>query len=252
MKVSTVQAVTLVLFTVCFVFQLIPLLTVPISQGLLLAKFQGYKFGVFGWCYVDRSKDIQICRHSWKSDSGPDAKYSLKLLFPSLYRIALSKLLVVHPIAFAFTCTSWLMSMGIAFTKYGYNPRFVLLAAVWSMFTFVLSLLAFLVDLLLFVNKLEWPGWLILASTVILAFQCSMLWTLRRKVTARQYVNCGQAQQFHRLDRERLCHIQTVDTASISFEDVSSNEVYPLERVPYPREELSEPENSYYTHSFIT
>lgn len=250
MKLLTYKIVTVVLFTVCFVFQILPLLTVPVSKGLILSEFQGFRFGVFGRCYVDNDQNMHICHHDWKADTEATAEYSLKILFPSLYTIALSRLLIVNPIAFAFTCVAWIISWCIVFTKYGNEPRFVLISAVWTMLTFVLSLLSFLVDLLLFVNKLAWPGWLILAATVILAYQCYILWALRRKVSARRYVYCGYAQQLHRMDRESP--ESTLRSQSSSYNKHSNSEVYSLERVPCSRENLAEPETSYYTQSFVT
>lgn len=58
-----------------------------------------------------------------------------------------------------------------------------------SLLSFVLTLLAFLADILLFIPRLSWLGWLQLLPLVVLAMTASMLCFIKRSVSSRRYLD---------------------------------------------------------------
>ena len=245
MHLFDLRTLLAILVSICVVFQAFPLATVPLNKNLILGQYMGYHFGVFGWCFVDKGVTI-ACHCKFRPDSIETYKYTDQLLFPSLYKVTISTLLVVHPVSFAFTCILWIMALIIRLSRFGRCPIFILSAATWSLAAFLLALLSALVDLLLFVNKLKWPGCLVLASVPLMAICCSWLWSLRRQVSAIFYERKAYATQtYSRFDSMELSHIDTKFS-----DDQSIYETYTLERVPYSKNEaIEEPALTYYTSS---
>ena len=67
-----------------------------------------------------------------------------------------------------------------------HSPRYLLFLLIFSFPTLLISLLAFLVDILLFVPHLQWGGWIVLASTIIIC-GCSVLTcAMRRTLVSRK------------------------------------------------------------------
>lgn len=161
-----------VLLLVALVLQLLPLLTVPISSRLTLCTYQNYAFGVFGYCSPDG------CRFSYNvsiSDSG--------FALPSNTKRSIAKLLVVHIISFVFTAVYFVLS--VLLNIFNMNLKFLIFLLLWSLVTFLLNLLTFLVDILLFSPYLNWIGWLLLATPVIIAVSSASICLIRRNLSSR-------------------------------------------------------------------
>ncbi|CCH46689.1 pH-response regulator protein [Wickerhamomyces ciferrii] len=181
MAVRIRPATTLaVVLAIAFAFHLITILSVPITSSITLCTYDGYKFGVFGLCHGDKCSNPAI-GYSGKELGDVDG-FSL----PSNARHSVSKLLVVHPIAAGFVLISLVSSVLLHWHGPSNSLRFLFFLLLWTIPSFLISLLSFLVDILLFVPHLDWGGWIILASTVLIAISGVLLCIMRRTISSRR------------------------------------------------------------------
>ncbi|KAL6453994.1 RIM9 pH-response regulator protein palI/RIM9 [Candida maltosa Xu316] len=98
---------------VCWVIQLLPVISVPLTSpdyNIYLSNYGTYKFGVFGICDVNRQlcSDPRIGYPSTNStfySFNDEESYGYGgVVLPSNVRYTISKLLVVHVVAFCFSC----------------------------------------------------------------------------------------------------------------------------------------------------
>lgn len=186
MSSHAVVAAVLLFITVALVFQLLPIIAVPVSKQLALATFYNSTYGVFGWCYVSVDETVCTPARIGYVDLSVDLSGQKRRL-PAQMDYSVTKLLVVHPLSFAITSVLWIMVLLILVTSLGDSPRFLLIVALFSLPAFLFSLLCFLVDILIFISHLAWPGWLMLGATLCVAACCSLLWTVRRSVSIKKY-----------------------------------------------------------------
>ncbi|ONH66367.1 pH-response regulator protein palI/RIM9 [Cyberlindnera fabianii] len=179
-----------VILGIALAFQVIALISVPITQTITLCTYDGVKFGVFGLC-ADGSCTSPRIGYSDK-DIANLSGFSL----PSNARHSVSKLLVVHPIAAGFTFVLFCGAILLHWHGPSTSMKLLFFLLLWCMPAFLLSLLSFLVDILLFVPHLDWAGWIILASTVLIAISAIMFCIMRRTVSSRKamkkYGNYGE------------------------------------------------------------
>lgn len=177
-KVATTLTV---LVLIAVVLQLVAVLSVPVTSSISLCTYDGYKFGVFGLCSVSTGTcspiEIGYSRNTVDDLEG----FSL----PSNTRHSISTLLVVHPIATGFTFALLIMSILTHFKVFNRSLKFLLLMIFWCFLTFLLCLLSFLVDILLFIPHLDWGGWIVLASTVLVAISGTVTCIMRRTAASR-------------------------------------------------------------------
>lgn len=209
MSTHAVILAVVVLITVSLVFQLLPVISVPITHNLALSNFLNSTYGVFGWCNTDVDLNGTVCTPARIGYTDLSVDMSGRTTFlPSMVKYSVTRLLVVHPLSLAFTAILWIMVLLIQFSSLGSSPRYLLIVALFSLPTFLFSLLCFLVDILIFISHLNWPGWLMLAATISVAICCSLLWTLRRAVSIRNY-EALQAQ-------ERASSVETYSMAQFA------------------------------------
>ncbi|OWB64456.1 hypothetical protein B5S29_g5565 [[Candida] boidinii] len=169
-----------ILLSISSCFQLIALLTVPVTDKLTLCKYDGYEFGVFGVCKDGYCTDVRIgYKPSQLSDN-----YEFSL--PSNARHSISYLLVVHPIATGFNIIELLLVISLFNQFLSNSINYLLLILLFMLPTFLLTLLSFLVDILLFLPHLQWCGWILLGSTVLIAISGTLLCIMRRTVSSRK------------------------------------------------------------------
>lgn len=112
----------------------------------------------------------------------PDDQFTL----PSGTRHSLSSILIVHPIA----CFMTLICTGLAFASHfhgpAHSPRYLLALLIFSFPTLLLTLLAFLVDILLFIPHMQWGGWIVLAATIIITASSVLTCAMRRTLVSRK------------------------------------------------------------------
>ncbi len=105
---------------------------------------------------------------------------------PADTRASLSSLLIVHPIAALFTLILFVLSVVAHLHTPARSPRYLLMLLILVLPTFLLSLLAFLVDILLFVPHVRWGGWIVLAATIILGICGIITCAMRRTLASRK------------------------------------------------------------------
>lgn len=92
----------------------------------------------------------------------------------------------MHPVA-AF-CN--LLVLGLAVAAHLHSPshsaRYLLGLLILLLPTLLLTLLAFLVDILLFVPHLQWGGWIVLASTILITMSGVVTCAMRRTLVSRK------------------------------------------------------------------
>ncbi|KAK9371965.1 SUR7/PalI family-domain-containing protein [Lipomyces chichibuensis] len=170
-----------VLLTIAFGLQLVSVVSAPIVESITLGTYRNVKFGVFGYCTTAGCSKVRIgYPNSIVNGEGND--FSL----PSNARHSLTNLLIVHPVAAGFTLILLIFSLIAHFHGPANSPRYIFFLLILCLPTFILSLLAFLVDILLFIPHLNWGGWIVLASTVVIAVCSLILCTMRRTLSSRK------------------------------------------------------------------
>ncbi|KAB8356532.1 hypothetical protein FH972_024114 [Carpinus fangiana] len=172
-----------VLYFVAFVLILLSTLSTPIVKSIPLATYQNHNFGVFGWCSPDQCSKLSL---GYDTDNIPGIDPNDSFNLPSGTRNALSSILVVHPIAALMTLICTAFAAAAHLHSPAHSPRYLLFLLIFSFPTLLLALLAFLVDILLFVPHMAWGGWLVLVATLIIT-GCSVLTcAMRRTLVSRK------------------------------------------------------------------
>ena len=202
-------------------------LTSP-SRHLYLSKFNQYAFGVFGICDLTSghcstprvgypSKDNDFYNTTNHSDMGVNG-----IELPSQATYTISKLLVVHAISFGVAgiqfflaifvlSMEWLMKRKQDFDKEVVKPMlrgtkkpqklglkhdkerkdlspYLDCMLFLSLTSFLSTLLAFLADILLFINNLTWLGWIQLLPLMVLTFITTTICFAKRGISTRRYL----------------------------------------------------------------
>jgi len=92
----------------------------------------------------------------------------------------------VHPIACLLTLACFLLATAAHFHSASHSSRYLLALIILILPTLLISLLAFLVDILLFVPHLNWAGWIVLAATILIVLAGIMLCAMRRTLVSRK------------------------------------------------------------------
>lgn len=203
-----------ILFFAAFVLLLLSTLSTPIIQGIPLATFRGVRFGTFGYCNGTDCKGPMIgydtgmyaqeprrrvhsCAVGLAATAmmlalthvvdnlgfdAPDSEFSL----PSATRHSLSSILIVHPVAALMTLICFSLAVAAHFHSPAHSPRYLLALLILTFPTLLVSLLAFLVDILLFVPHLAWGGWIVLAATIIIVASGVVTCAMRRTLVSRK------------------------------------------------------------------
>lgn len=172
-----------ILFLVAFVLLLLATLSTPIIKAIPLASFGGIDFGVFGYCQGSTCSGIRV-GYSTESlfDSTDENDFSL----PSSARHSLSSILIVHPIAALLTLICFALAVAAHFQRPAHSPRYLLALLILTFPTLLVALLAFLVDILLFVPHMAWGGWIVLAATILIIASGVVTCAMRRTLVSRK------------------------------------------------------------------
>ncbi|ODV81786.1 pali-domain-containing protein [Suhomyces tanzawaensis NRRL Y-17324] len=224
-----------VLNAFCLVVQLLPVISVPItsaSSRFYLSQYQSYSFGVFGICDLQTS----VCSHAkigyppvnstfyeLASEQVPDVG---GIALPSNATYAISKLLVVHVIAFGFLALLLLVVLFLISLEYvdeldksyffkmvgkpniknepveeEFLPKdptpkkktrditvYINVMLSFSLLSFICTLLGLLADILLFIPNLSYVGWLQLFPVTVLTLISAMLCFVKRTLYSRRYL----------------------------------------------------------------
>ena len=169
-----------VILAIAFALELIAILSVPVTKSITLCTYQNIQFGVFGYC--DTSTNTCSNIGIGYSDVTSVEGFSL----PSNARHTLANLLIVHVVAAGLTLILLVLTLFAHFHAASHSSKYLLAILIFALPCFLLSLLAFLVDILLFVPHLDWGGWIVLAATVLIALFGVLLCIMRRTMSSRK------------------------------------------------------------------
>lgn len=105
---------------------------------------------------------------------------------PSSTRHSLSAILIVHPIAALLVLICFGLAVAAHFHSPAHSPRYLLALLILTIPTLLVTLLAFLVDILLFVPHMAWGGWIVLAATILIIASSVVTCAMRRTLVSRK------------------------------------------------------------------
>ena len=115
-------------------------------------------------------------------DSNEDKNFDL----PSSTRSDLSSILIVTPVAALLTLICFILAATSHLHSPSHSPRYLLALIILSVPTLLVTLLAFLIDILLFVPHLAWGGWIVLASVILILASGIVTCAMRRTLVSRK------------------------------------------------------------------
>lgn len=240
-----------ILCVICWAIQLLPVISVPITgqhinYDLHFSLYNNFTFGVFGVCDIVRN----VCSKPRIGYPVSDLFYYIEIgedvdedaldyiSLPSDATHSISKLLVVHIVAFFFTSVLlmetcyvlWLVRWDkkhpgvLAWNalkkkepsqkkpqkrKLTSHLNWMLSIALLS---FVLTLLAFLADILLFIPKLSFLGWIQLLPILVMVFIACLICLFKRSVSSRKHLE----DEAHPVDNDdmRAKNVRWVDDSA--------------------------------------
>jgi uncharacterized membrane protein len=105
---------------------------------------------------------------------------------PTSIRNTVSPVLIIHPVAAFLTLICFALAVAAHFHAPAHSVRYLLGLFILLVPTVLLSLLAFLVDVLIFIPNVGFAGWLVLASTLILLVCAVVTCCMRRSLVGRK------------------------------------------------------------------
>ncbi|KAH8703507.1 SUR7/PalI family-domain-containing protein [Talaromyces proteolyticus] len=174
-----------VLLLAAFALLLLSTLSTPVIKQVPLATFKNVDFGVFGYCRGDVCTPARV-GYDTSNIFGTEDSDGVDFNLPSSARNSLSSILIVHPVAAFLALICLIMAAASHFHSPSHSPRYLLALLILLLPTVLVSLLAFLVDILLFVPHLQWGGWIVLASTIILVACGVVTCAMRRTLVSRK------------------------------------------------------------------
>ncbi|KAI0454049.1 pali-domain-containing protein [Xylaria acuta] len=175
-----------ILLFVAFALLLLSVLSTPIIKAIPLGLYKPdngvVNFGVFGYCKGDECSPIEIGYDT--SIFAPSSSSGFDL--PSATRTRLSAILIVHPVAALLTLIMFIMAAVAHFHSPSHSSRYLCGLLVFGILTFLVCLLAFLIDVLLFVPHLAWGSWLVLAATILVLLSFIVSCAMRRTLVGRK------------------------------------------------------------------
>ena len=95
-------------------------------------------------------------------------------------------ILIVHPVA-AFLClVMFIMAVTSHFHAPSHSARYLLVFFILLVLTTLVCLLAFIVDILVFMPHMAWGTYVVLAATILVAFSGVVTCVMRRTMTSRK------------------------------------------------------------------
>ncbi|KAJ4384248.1 hypothetical protein N0V86_001095 [Didymella sp. IMI 355093] len=173
-----------ILFFIAFCLLLLSTISTPIIPAIPIATYRNINFGVLGYCPNGGSCKGPMIGYDTETlfQDQPDTDFSL----PANSRHALSSILIVHPIAALMTLICFGLAVAAHFHSPAHSPRYLLALLIFTFPTLLVSLLAFLVDILLFVPHVAWGGWIVLGATIIIVASGIVTCAMRRTLVSRK------------------------------------------------------------------
>lgn len=105
---------------------------------------------------------------------------------PDSARNTLSAILIVHPIAALTTLIMFILAAVAHLHSPSHSARYLLVVFIFSFIDFLICLLAFLVDVLLFVPHMAWGSYIVLAATILVGLSGLVACAMRRMLVSRK------------------------------------------------------------------
>ncbi|EJT79156.1 pH-response regulator protein palI/RIM9 [Gaeumannomyces tritici R3-111a-1] len=174
-----------VLLTAAFGLLVISVISTPIIKAIPLGEYVGVTFGVFGYCKGNECSPIEIGYDDGLSRVLAESDNSTFDL-PAPARRTLSAILIIHPVAALITLIMLGMSIAAHFHSAAHSARYLLIVFIVGIIDTVVCLLAFLIDVLLFVPHLAWGSYLVLAATILVMLSGLVSCAMRRTLVSRK------------------------------------------------------------------
>ena len=193
-----------ILLLAAFVLLLLSVISTPIVHSIPLASVGGTDYGVFGFCQGSSCSGISVGYTVGKWSNGEnqndtllwgDEYYILTISsvgnspdipLPGNARNSLSTILIVHPVAAFLTLICLILAVVSHLHTAAHSSRYLLGLIILLLPTLLISLLAFLVDVLLFTPHLAWGSWIVLAATIIIVVCGILTCAMRRTLVSRK------------------------------------------------------------------
>ncbi|KAI0195615.1 SUR7/PalI family-domain-containing protein [Xylaria flabelliformis] len=180
-----------ILLFAAFVLLLLSVLSTPIIKAIPLGNYKSdngvVNFGVFGYCRGNECSPIEIGYDaSIFASSSSSSSSSSQFDLPSATRTRLSAILIVHPVAALLTLIMFIMSAVAHLHSPSHSSRYLCGLFIFGILTFLVCLLAFLIDVLLFVPHLAWGSYLVLAATILVFLSFIVSCAMRRTLVGRK------------------------------------------------------------------
>ncbi|KAI5860746.1 SUR7/PalI family-domain-containing protein [Durotheca rogersii] len=172
-----------VLLFAAFAMLLLAVLSTPIIKAIPLGTYKGVSFGVFGYCNNGVCSPIEIGYDTGNLFSPVD---SATFDLPPATRTTLSAILVVHPVACLLTLVMLVLAIVAHLHSPSHSPRYLLLLFIFGIITFLVCLLSFLIDVLLFVPHMAWGSYIVLAATILVFMSFIVSCAMRRTLVSRK------------------------------------------------------------------
>ncbi|KLU91818.1 pH-response regulator protein palI/RIM9 [Magnaporthiopsis poae ATCC 64411] len=174
-----------VLLAAAFGLLVISVVSTPIIKAIPLGEYVGVTFGVFGWCKGSQCSPVEIGYDDGLSKVLAESDNSTFDL-PAPARRTLSTILVIHPVAALITLVMLGMSLAAHSHSASHSARYLLIVFIVGIIDTVICLLAFLIDVLLFVPHLAWGSYLVLAATILVMLSGLVSCAMRRTLVSRK------------------------------------------------------------------
>ncbi|AEO65047.1 uncharacterized protein THITE_56897 [Thermothielavioides terrestris NRRL 8126] len=172
-----------VLLFAAFVLLMLSVLSTPIIRVIPLASWQGVDFGVFGYCDKNGCTSIGI---GYDVHDVLGSSNSNDFDLPSSTRSTISSLLIIHPVAAGVTLFMFVLAVVAHFHSPSHSSRYLLLLFIVGILNFLVCLLSFLADVLLFVPHMAWGSYVVLAATILVALSGLVSCAMRRTIVGRK------------------------------------------------------------------
>ncbi|CAG9940757.1 unnamed protein product [Clonostachys rosea f. rosea IK726] len=161
--------------------QVLAVISTPVIKAIPLGSFGGYSFGVFGYC--DAKSKCSSISIGYKIGSVSDDK---DFDMPRTVRETLTMILILHPVAAGLTLLMFILAVTSHFHSPAHSGRFLLAFSILIILTFLVSLAAFLMDVLVFIPHIAWGSYLVLASTILLLISLVVSCVIRKTMLGRK------------------------------------------------------------------
>ncbi|KAM0356074.1 hypothetical protein ACHAPU_000468 [Fusarium lateritium] len=173
---------TLLLFA-AFALLLLAVISTPIVKAIPLSEFGGVTYGVFGYCQNGKGcSGIGVGYDTAKLVGDNTQAFDL----PSGVRDTLSAILIVHPVAALITLVMTIMAAVSHLHGPSHSTKYLLILFIFLFIDFLICLLAFLIDVLLFVPHLAWGTYIVLAATILVGMSGLVTCAMRRTLISRK------------------------------------------------------------------